>query len=84
MKNPKSYLTTLIALTIAVLPAVLQTGCRGDVGWARMDGAMGRQSPSRLDQSGGLELLNSTSLARADMAMQEEAPAVACSPKTYR
>lgn len=84
MPNPKSYLRVLIGLMVAMLPALLQTGCKGDVGWARMDAARGRQSPSRSYQSGGLELVDSTSSAQTHMAVQEENPAFACGTMTHR
>jgi hypothetical protein len=44
MSNTTKLKRIVLILLFAVLPAALLTGCRGDLGWARMDGPIGRQA----------------------------------------
>ena len=46
MKNSKNYSKMLTVLFVAAFPIVLMAGCRGNIGWDRMDGSLGRQSHS--------------------------------------
>lgn len=44
MSNTKKFKRVFLILMIAVLPGVLMAGCRGHLGWGRMDGPIGRQT----------------------------------------
>lgn len=46
MLNTKKFTKMFVVLMIAVLPGVLMAGCRGNLGWDRMDGPVGRQTSS--------------------------------------
>ena len=46
MSNTKKFKKMFLILMIAVLPGVLSAGCRGNLGWDRMDGPVGRQTSS--------------------------------------
>ena len=48
MPNTKRISKLFVILMIALLPGALLAGCRGNLGWDRMEGPVGRQGPSSL------------------------------------
>lgn len=43
-----------VILMIVLLPGVFLAGCRGNLGWDRMDGPIGRKGPSDVHQTGAM------------------------------
>jgi hypothetical protein len=74
MRLSKSFRTLLIGMIIALVPVVLQAGCKGDLGWSRADDAVLRQSPADSQEFSRFKLVNSTSSERTDMAVHARAP----------
>ncbi len=43
MRDSRRFLRIVLVLVMAALPIGLLVGCRGNLGWDRMDGPTGRQ-----------------------------------------
>lgn len=48
MRYCKCYSKMMMAVLLALLPALFLVGCRGGLGWDRMDGPPARQGHSRV------------------------------------
>jgi hypothetical protein len=50
MRHCKRCTKMMMAVLMALLPALFLVGCRGNLGWDRMDGPPVRQGQSRMHQ----------------------------------
>lgn len=48
MKYWKSHLKMMTVLMLTLLPGLFLIGCRGNIGWDRMDGPLRHQSQSNV------------------------------------